>query len=333
MFKITLAFCLSFIMAITSAVPIVYFSSTTALSSSITNDDDALTQMLETHSAFIDHFGLEFTINYFRSMDTLQQINAAIPQTEGGRNLYPDYFGGVYIDDNGVLVLLIVMPAEAVANGTSVSAFVDEAFNGALRNDSGAIIREVSFSYNELWEAMEFLNDFIFNNHDNPAATNADGWSLDVIGNRIIVHLETYSAANVELFRQLIIDSPVITFDQSIGPPMLLSGLPNYAEQEYEYDSAYAEYTDMYDLDIVSEWALEGITRAHALGLIPSGLFAFPTFTDYTLQTTRAEFTALAVALYETMTGEEIMGRIHFNDTDDVNIQKILSFPIIYKHS
>jgi len=75
--------------------------------------------------------------------------------------------------------------------------------------------------------------------------------------------------------------------------------------------------------DIASEWAFESITRAHALELIPDRLFAFLTFTDYTLDITRAEFAALAVAFYETKTGEEIAGRINFNDTDDINVQKM----------
>jgi hypothetical protein len=78
-----------------------------------------------------------------------------------------------------------------------------------------------------------------------------------------------------------------------------------------------------YGLDIVSEWAREGIRRARALQLIPPGLFAYPAFTNYTYPTTRAEFTALAVALYETVTGGEITGRMEFNDTNDINVQKM----------
>ena len=76
--------------------------------------------------------------------------------------------------------------------------------------------------------------------------------------------------------------------------------------------------------DISSEWARESISRAHSLELIPHSLFAASsTFTDYTMPTTRAEFAALAVALYENMTGREITGRMNFNDTNDVNVQKM----------
>ena len=80
---------------------------------------------------------------------------------------------------------------------------------------------------------------------------------------------------------------------------------------------------DLHGSDIASEWATEGIRRAHSLGLIPFRLFAYPTFTNYTYPATRAEFTALAVALYEVTTGRTISGRKEFNDTNDINVQKM----------
>ena len=67
-----------------------------------------------------------------------------------------------------------------------------------------------------------------------------------------------------------------------------------------------------------SSWARNGINEAFALGLIPEGLQS-----NYRQATTRAEFAALAVALYETVTGQEIEGRTEFNDTTDVNVQKM----------
>ena len=76
-------------------------------------------------------------------------------------------------------------------------------------------------------------------------------------------------------------------------------------------------------LDIASEWASPGIRRAHNVGLIPYRLFAYPTFTNYTYPTTRSEFATLAVALYEVTTGGGVTGRMEFNDTSDINVQKM----------
>jgi len=67
-----------------------------------------------------------------------------------------------------------------------------------------------------------------------------------------------------------------------------------------------------------SPWAQEGVSRALTLGLVPSTLQ-----TAYSQPTTRAEFAALAVALYETATGRVITGRMEFNDTSDINVQKM----------
>ena len=67
-----------------------------------------------------------------------------------------------------------------------------------------------------------------------------------------------------------------------------------------------------------SAWARDDITRAFDYGLIPEALLG-----TYTRATTRAEFAALAVYLYETATGSEIMGRAAFNDTTDENVEKM----------
>lgn len=73
------------------------------------------------------------------------------------------------------------------------------------------------------------------------------------------------------------------------------------------------------NLSTASQWAHEGISQAFELGLIPQSLQ-----NNYTNNITRAEFAALAVTLYEALTGKEIaMTReIMFNDTTDINVYK-----------
>jgi len=68
---------------------------------------------------------------------------------------------------------------------------------------------------------------------------------------------------------------------------------------------------------IKDSWAVEYVERATSLGLVS------PRFVNLTLPITRAEFTDLAVRLYENMTNCEITGRISFNDTNDPNVQKM----------
>ena len=66
-----------------------------------------------------------------------------------------------------------------------------------------------------------------------------------------------------------------------------------------------------------SAWATEQVSVAISANLVPTALQS-----NYTQPATRAEFAALAVALYETVTGTTITGRASFNDTTDINVQK-----------
>jgi hypothetical protein len=67
-----------------------------------------------------------------------------------------------------------------------------------------------------------------------------------------------------------------------------------------------------------SGWATEQVKEAILLELVPVNLQS-----NYQNPITRAEFTALAVALYETVMGKEITERATFDDTSDSNVQKM----------
>ena len=73
-----------------------------------------------------------------------------------------------------------------------------------------------------------------------------------------------------------------------------------------------------------SSWAAEQVNAAIAAGIVPESLRS-----QYTQATTRAEFCALAVGLYETMKGSEITERATFSDTDDVNVQKMAALGVV----
>ena len=73
-----------------------------------------------------------------------------------------------------------------------------------------------------------------------------------------------------------------------------------------------------------SSWAQEHIDGALALGLVPSGLR-----THLTQGATRAEFCALAVTLYEKVTGKEITTLADFSDTDDINVRKMAGLEVV----
>jgi len=75
--------------------------------------------------------------------------------------------------------------------------------------------------------------------------------------------------------------------------------------------------------DAPSAWATQEVNTAISHGLVPQSLRS-----NYTQATTRAEFAALAVAMYENINGE-ITGRRTFTDTSDVNVQKAAYIDVV----
>jgi len=73
-----------------------------------------------------------------------------------------------------------------------------------------------------------------------------------------------------------------------------------------------------------SSWARTNIARAEEMGLLAPEFLS-----GFSRTTTRAEFTALAVALYEHYTGTTITGRERFDDTSDVNVEKAAYLGIV----
>jgi len=72
-----------------------------------------------------------------------------------------------------------------------------------------------------------------------------------------------------------------------------------------------------------SPWAAEHVNAAFFVNLVPENLQS-----NYTQPITRAEFSALAVTLFEIVNGE-ITGRVSFADTNDVNVEKAAYIGIV----
>ena len=73
-----------------------------------------------------------------------------------------------------------------------------------------------------------------------------------------------------------------------------------------------------------SSWAIDQVAEAVRLYLVPYNLQS-----NYTQTATRKEFCALAVKLYEKVTGEEITERATFSDTTDINVQMMAGIGVI----
>ena len=176
-------------------------------------DDENFTAIMEAHAISI--FGHAFMENHNRSLATIATLYSFLPQNRAGKISYPENFGGLYIDGNGNLVVLNVTRPMAFSDDASISVFVNTL--GYMQDiDHGVIIRNVDFSYNELMEVIHFLGEF----HElfpEIAFRNASGWHLDLPGNRVVINLIDLSEEEIALFRNEVIDSPALVFQQSLG--------------------------------------------------------------------------------------------------------------------
>lgn len=73
-----------------------------------------------------------------------------------------------------------------------------------------------------------------------------------------------------------------------------------------------------------SSWAIQDVADAVSSNLVPQDLQG-----KYEQATTRTEFAALAVTVYEQVTGKVITGRTKFNDTTDINVEKAAAIGIV----
>ena len=77
-------------------------------------------------------------------------------------------------------------------------------------------------------------------------------------------------------------------------------------------------------VDVPSPWAVEEVNQAIIYGLVPEKLQS-----NYKQPITRAEFCALAVALYETVTGWAIIRRVRLTDSSDINAEKMAAVGVV----
>ncbi|MCL1882454.1 MAG: S1 family peptidase [Defluviitaleaceae bacterium] len=181
-------------------------------------------ECLDAHGALVEAWGTDFTRNYLGAIELLDKFYVSLPQNRLGETLYPDYFGGVYINDYGNLVILVV-ESHSLADA---SAFTRSLYEG------GGIIKEVEFAYNDLRNAFEFLSDFIPNTPDSLPASNVDGVMLDIVNNEVLVSLAVYTEEKIDLFVDMVFDAPFLRFHPSPGLPE--------ATFEYDYSTEIPHY-------------------------------------------------------------------------------------------
>jgi len=145
-----------------------------------------------------------FLANYDYALTTYAEILEILPEAKDGLPIYPEYWGGIYIDEDGNLNLLI---KENSIPEVGLPAFLVDCL------ESGRIIEwHVNYSYNELNNVINTLNQFKANRPDDEISKNFNLFYLSDKENIVIVELDDYNEENVQLFKTNVADTEMIKF-------------------------------------------------------------------------------------------------------------------------
>ena len=226
---------------------------------------------------------------------------------------------------------------------------------GAVFADSSFHLDEtfdlpVEFEIYETWRQEEMtLKDFSDKYHIVTGVSKQFNLNLNV--EKFMVYYCT-TPATIEIYDGMLNEFHVF-YDEGVNPETALGG-DNWTDDDEDYGKVLSFGTARYIYDpgiymlvsklggvygtpiilevcdeedvpeMPSDWAFDEVMAAIDRELVPSHLQG-----SYTQPATRAEFCALAVTLYETLTKQEITERKTFTDTDDENVEKMGAIGIV----
>lgn len=168
-----------------------------------------------------------------KALETCSKLMEAFKKaaTRGANSIYPDYYGGCFINDQKELVVLTTEE-----NG--------EMQIMSLVNADNIVFKSCKYSYNYLKQVIAELNNYQQNN-DNDISNNFLVYYLSESQNAIIVEMQECYPSKIDEFKRNVSDSPAIQFKQAIGKPRDL-GMQKETENTdisaKETSSLYAGY-------------------------------------------------------------------------------------------
>lgn len=124
------------------------------------------------------------------------------------QSLYPDYYGGVYVDDNRDIIVL----------SKDVNASVRSDLTKRMATDVYKV-KECDYSYNQLQTLFEEITQLWLNSNNDDLfdAVSLVSFGINDFTNRVQIDLLDCSDANIQKFRQSIKDSPMLSFEKANG--------------------------------------------------------------------------------------------------------------------
>lgn len=171
----------------------------------IMHDEEFLTDLKTT---MIEQYGEDYQTKLEHNELAAKNANiikSKFAKDELGESIYPDYIGGLYIDDDNNLVIKVV--EQNIPNNQNKKY---KNYELIMNVDRNAKIEYADYSYEELNEVYNvILNNFL------GKIDNLTGLYIDVISNRVVVELKEFTEEAIEEFMKNVINSPIISFDKA----------------------------------------------------------------------------------------------------------------------
>lgn len=138
--------------------------------------------------------------------------------TRSGENeiVYPDYYGGVYVDYNRDIIVLITK------DGSPVRSDLTRRMSSDMY-----VVKECDYSYNELQSLFDEITKLWLDKNNNNIFKDVtlNTFGINDITNRVQIDLLDCLDANIQKFRQTIKDSPMLSFEKAEGKLELTSDI------------------------------------------------------------------------------------------------------------
>ena len=133
-------------------------------------------------------------------------------ERESDPDLYPDYYGGSFIDNNGIFVIAVTQNTDNVK----------ELLKEALETDNFKI-ESVRYSYKEMLRVMDSIDEFLVNSSipdDHIVLAHFAGAYPDVMENRVKVLLTEMNQNIINSFKRDVTNSQLVIFEHGEIPDL-----------------------------------------------------------------------------------------------------------------
>lgn len=161
----------------------------------------------ETQEKLIEQYGNNYQEIIDRnkaSVESAQKVELQFEKDTSGKIIYPEYFGGMYIDDKQELVI------QVIKNKLPKASDEVAVYNNILTVDKDSKLEYVNYSKLELEQIYNIIVDYFLDSKND--TDNILAFYIDVPNNRIVVELENNSVKNIEVFKNTIINSDLLYF-------------------------------------------------------------------------------------------------------------------------